>query len=109
MVFVRYIGILSAYFFLSLAYSFVSLAFQINFSGGNPVTSETQVTSTVDGNLNPDAFGHATFPAYWFLNFLGMIALGLACENVAMILGQPWTGLWLIFWGTYTEQNSFHI
>lgn len=31
------------------------------------------------------------------LNFVGMAALGLACENVAMVVGQPWTGLWLIF------------
>ena len=34
---------------------------------------------------------------YWMLNFVGMAALGLACENVAMVVGQPWTGLWLIF------------
>jgi hypothetical protein len=31
------------------------------------------------------------------LNFVAMCALGLACENVAMVIGQPWTGLWLIF------------
>lgn len=108
MVGVRYIGILSAYLFLSLAYSWVSLGFQINFSGGNPVTSQTQPTSTVDGFSNPDAYGHATFPAYWFLNFMGMVALGLACENVAMILGQPWTGLWLIFWVITNVSTSFY-
>ena len=108
MVFVRYIGIVSAYFFLSLAYSLLSLAFQINFSGGNPVTSQTEVTSTINGNTNPDAFGKATFPAYWFLNLLGMMALGLACENVAMIAGQPWTGLWLIFWVITNVSTSFY-
>ena len=78
---------MAAYLMLSLAYSFVSLAFQINFSGGN-VTSETAVTKTVDGYSNPDAYGHATFFVYWMLNYWGMIALGLACENVAMI-GKP--------------------
>jgi hypothetical protein len=32
------------------------------------------------------------------VNYFGMIALGLACENVAMVVGQPWTAFWLIFW-----------
>jgi hypothetical protein len=40
----RWIATLSAYVFLSLAYSFVSMAFQINFTKTNPITSETQVT-----------------------------------------------------------------
>jgi hypothetical protein len=76
---------------LSLAYSFISLAFQMNFFGGVPNTGDpTQVTPTVDGYKNPAAWGHGTFPVYWMLNFFGMIALGLACENVAMIVGQPW-------------------
>jgi hypothetical protein len=39
---------------------------------------------------NPVAYGHGTFPVYWMLNFFGMIALGLACENMAMVVGQPW-------------------
>jgi hypothetical protein len=47
---------------------------------------------------NPIAYGHGTFPVYWMLNFFGMIALGLACENVAMVIGMPWMGLFLIFW-----------
>jgi hypothetical protein len=38
----------------------------------------------------------------------GMIALGLACENVAMIVGQPWTGLWLIFWVITNVSTSFY-
>jgi hypothetical protein len=76
---------------LSLAYSFISLAFQMNFFGGVPHTGDpTQVTPTVDGYKNAAAWGHGTFPVYWMLNFFGMIALGLACENVAMIVGQPW-------------------
>jgi len=94
-VMVRWGGTILAYFFLSLAYSFVSLAFQINFSGGNPVTSQTEPTMIEYGN--PDAYGKGTFLVYWMLNWVGMAALGLACENVAMVVGQPWTGMWLIF------------
>lgn len=60
---------------LSLAYSLISLAFQINFSGGNPVSSHTEVTSTVDGNSNPTAFGHGTFPVYWMLNCKSTVAI----------------------------------
>jgi hypothetical protein len=80
----RWLATITAYFFLSGAYSLISLAFQINFSGGNPVTSETAVTMISYGN--PDAYGKGTWPIYWMLNFMGMVALGLACENVASML-----------------------
>jgi hypothetical protein len=46
----RWAATITAYVFLSLAYSFVSMAFQINFFGTNPVTSETQVTMVEYGN-----------------------------------------------------------
>lgn len=104
----RWTATIAAYFMLSLAYSLISLAFQINFSGGNPITSETQVTWTTDGYSNPDAYGYGTFPVYWMLNFFGMIALGLACENVAMFVGQPWTGMWLIFWVITNVSTAFY-
>ncbi|KAK0253784.1 hypothetical protein LTS09_011088 [Friedmanniomyces endolithicus] len=104
----RWCATISAYFMLSLAYSLISLAFQINFAGGNPITSETQVTSTISPYSNADSYGHGTFPVYWMLNFFGMIALGLACENVAMIVGQPWTGLWLIFWVITNVSTAFY-
>ncbi|KAK0892352.1 hypothetical protein LTR02_013472 [Friedmanniomyces endolithicus] len=104
----RWCATMSAYFMLSLAYSLISLAFQINFTGGNPITSETQVTSTISPYSNADSYGHGTFPVYWMLNFFGMIALGLACENVAMIVGQPWTGLWLIFWVITNVSTAFY-
>lgn len=45
---------------------------------------------------NPDKFGNATFVVYWTLNFVGMWAVGMACENVAMIVGQPWTCKYLL-------------
>ncbi|KAL1311850.1 hypothetical protein AAFC00_001925 [Neodothiora populina] len=103
---VRWGGTIAAYFFLSLAYSLVSLAFQINFSGGNPITSQTEPTLIEYGN--PTAYGKGTFLVYWALNWVGMAALGLACENVAMVVGQPWTGLWLIFWVITNVSTAFY-
>ncbi|KAF2103403.1 hypothetical protein NA57DRAFT_63943 [Rhizodiscina lignyota] len=101
----RWIATIVAYFFHSLAYSFISLAFQINF-GSNPVSSTTEPTIATAGN--PGAYGNATFLVYWMLNFWGMIALGLACENMAMLVGMPWTGLWLIFWVITNVSTSFY-
>lgn len=102
----RWCATLSAYFMLSLAYSFVSMAFQINFWDTNSVTSHSQVTIQSEGN--PVAFGSATFVVYWMLNFCGMIALGLACENMAMIVGMPWMGLFLIFWVITNVSTAFY-
>ena len=42
------------------------------------------------------------------LNWVGMGALGFACENVAMIVGQPWTAFWLIFWVISNVSTSFY-
>jgi hypothetical protein len=91
---------------LSLAYSFVSMAFQINFTHTNSITSETQVTVMSEGN--PVSYGAGTFVVYWMLNFFGMIALGMACENMAMIVGMPWMGLFLIFWVITNVSTSFY-
>jgi hypothetical protein len=121
----RWCATISAYFMLSLAYSLISLAFGINFSGGvTNIGDPTQVTSTMHTNGN--AYGNCAFLVYWMLNLyvssltrvfervanisysFGMIALGLACENVAMIVGQPWTGLWLIFWVITNVSTSFY-
>ena len=96
----RWVGTVSAYFFMSLCYSFISLAFQIPFA--NPTAPDTAL-----GN-NPDAYGKGTFVVYWMINFVGMIALGLACENVAMMIGQPWTAMWLIFWVISNVSTAFY-
>ena len=45
---------------------------------------------------------------YWMLNFVGMAVMGLACENVAMALEQPWTAVWLIFWVTTNVAKGFY-
>ncbi|KAL1858143.1 hypothetical protein VTK73DRAFT_7919 [Phialemonium thermophilum] len=91
-----------AYFFISLAYSLVSLAFRIPFRPppASPVEPPPPQGAT--------AYGRGSFLVYWMVNFVGMNALGLACENVAMLLGQPWTALWLIFWVITNVSTSFY-
>ncbi|KAI9836382.1 MAG: hypothetical protein M1819_001411 [Sarea resinae] len=96
----RLVATLTAYFFVSLAYSLISLAFQIPFS--NAAAPHTEVA------MNADAYGKGTFPVYWMLNFVGMTALGLACENMVMVVGQPWTAMWLIFWVITNVSTSFY-
>ncbi|KAI4172895.1 MAG: hypothetical protein LQ343_003303 [Gyalolechia ehrenbergii] len=77
----RWSATMMAYFCMSLAYSLISLAFQIPFA--NPSAPTTEVAN------NPEPYGKGTFMVYWMINYVGMIALGLACENVAMVIGQP--------------------
>ena len=96
----RWFATIAAYLFISLFYSLISLAFQIPFS--NPPAPDTAVAT------NPNAFHRASFVVYWMVNYVGMIALGLACENVAMIIGQPWTAAWLIFWVITNVSSSFY-
>ncbi|KAL8731639.1 MAG: hypothetical protein Q9166_003327 [cf. Caloplaca sp. 2 TL-2023] len=96
----RWSATISAYFFMSLSYSLVSLAFQIPFA--NPSAPTTEVAN------NPEPYGKGTFVVYWMINYVGMIALGLACENVAMVIGQPWTAMWLIFWVITNVSTSFY-
>ncbi|KAJ9644709.1 hypothetical protein H2199_003672 [Coniosporium tulheliwenetii] len=99
----RWFATMTAYFVLSLAYSLISFAFQINFSSGYEV-----LETAVSGRVNPTAYGDGTFLVYWMINYFGMIALGLACENVAMVIGQPWMGLWLIFWVITNVSTAFY-
>ncbi len=96
----RWFATMAAYLSMSLFYSFISLAFQIPFN--NPTAPGNEMAH------NPNAYGAATFVVYWMINWIGMIALGLACENVAMIIGQPWTAMWLIFWVISNVATSFY-
>lgn len=86
LILIRLFATTCAYFFMSLSYSLVSLAFQIPFSDTSPHSSTETAT-------NHSAYGKGTFVVYWMLNWVGMYALGLASENVSMIVGQPWTAL----------------
>lgn len=97
----RLVATTAAYFLMSLAYSLVSLAFLIPFSNDYPHNDITMAK-------NPDAYGRGTFVVYWMLNWVGMYALGLASENVTMVIGQPWTALWLIFWVITNVSTSFY-
>ncbi|OTB04856.1 hypothetical protein M426DRAFT_73210 [Hypoxylon sp. CI-4A] len=96
----RIVATMTTYFFVSLIYSFVSLAFQIPFWKGP--------ASPTEPAINPSAYGRASFFVYWMVNFVGMNALGFACENVGMIIGQPWTAAWLIFWVITNVSTSFY-
>lgn len=96
----RYISTVLSYFFLSLIYSFVSLAFLMPMSN--------QPASHVWPAKNANAYGRGTFVVYWMGNWIGMIAFGLASENAAMLLGTPWTALWLIFWVISNVATGFY-
>lgn len=85
----RWITTMLVYMILSLSYSLISLAFQISFS--SPAAPHTVVANPAN------AYNRGSFVVYWMLNWVGMSALGLACENVTMVIGQPWTAFWLIF------------
>jgi hypothetical protein len=82
----RYIATVASYFLLSLIYSLVSLAFLM------PMTRAKGTDEWP--SQNPNAYGRATFVVYWMGNWVGMTAFGLASENMAMLLGTPWTALW---------------
>jgi Protein of unknown function (DUF3533) len=96
----KYMSTLGAYFFMSLAYSLVPLMFQVPFSD--------PPASPVEAVAHANAYGRGSFPVFWTINFLGMCALGYACENVAMFIGQPWTALWLIFWVISNVATAFY-
>lgn len=96
----RLVSNIIAYFFLSLFYSFVSLAFQIPFSN-------SPAPDTIPA-ANANAYGNASFVVFWMLNWVGMAALGLPCENMAMVLGFPWSSFFLIFWVITNVATGFY-
>lgn len=76
----RLLGSFLTYFWLSLMYSLISLAFQIDFT---------------------KAFGRGGFPVYWMTIWLTMCAVGGMNEIMAHVLIMvfpPCLGFWLIFW-----------
>lgn len=89
-----------AYFILSFFYSLVPLAFGIPFSNSRGL--ETEVV------MNANAYGKASFVVYWMLNWVGMTALGLPSENMAMVMGAPWSALWLTFWVISNVSTGFY-
>ncbi|KAF9484292.1 hypothetical protein BDN70DRAFT_989742 [Pholiota conissans] len=61
----RFISSFAAYFFISLFYCLLSVAFQLGFS---------------------HKFGHSGFLVFWMLNYVGMLALGLSLEAMITLL-----------------------
>jgi len=96
----RYLATVISYLFLSLVYSLVSLAYLMPMN--NPTASHIWPAN------NPNAYGKGTFVVLWMTNWVGMTALGLASENMAMVLGNPWTALWLIFWIITNVSTGFY-
>ncbi|KAL5340930.1 hypothetical protein BJX70DRAFT_387033 [Aspergillus crustosus] len=96
----RILSSITAYFFLSLFYSFVSLAFQIPFSN-------SPAPDTISA-ANPNAYGKGSFVVFWMLNWVGMAALGFPCENMAMVLGFPHSAMFLIFWVITNVSSGFY-
>lgn len=96
----RYVATVLSYFLLSFVYSLVSLAYLMPM-GNKP-------GSHVWPEKNPTAFGKGTFVIYWMTNWISMCAFGLASENMAMLLGTPWTALWLIFWIISNVATGFY-
>lgn len=96
----RILSHILSYFFLSLFYSFVSLAFQIPFTNSPAPATESA--------YNANAYGRGSFVVFWMLNWVGMAALGFPCENMAMVLGMPWSSLFLIFWVISNVSTAFY-
>ncbi|KAI1152957.1 MNNG and nitrosoguanidine resistance protein [Nemania diffusa] len=96
----RWLATVVLYLFVSLTYSLVSVAFGVPFWRPPGPATEPAISAT--------AYGRGSFLAYWAVNFLGMTALGVACENAAMVLGAPWTALWLVFWVITNVSTAFY-
>jgi hypothetical protein len=72
---IRLVVPLVAYFLLSLCYSLLSLAFQVNFDR---------------------KFGHSGFVIFWMVNWLGMLASGLTFESMITILTPQFVPFFLL-------------
>ncbi|KAK0465933.1 uncharacterized protein EV420DRAFT_1636491 [Desarmillaria tabescens] len=74
---VRLVSSFIAYFALSLFYSLLSLAFQVDFSR---------------------VLGHSGFLVFWMANYVGMLAVGLALEAMVTVMTLRFVPFFMIFW-----------
>ncbi|KAF9030543.1 hypothetical protein BDZ89DRAFT_1091563 [Hymenopellis radicata] len=74
---VRLASVFIAYFLISLFYSLLSLAFQVDFSR---------------------KFGHSGFLVFWMINFVGMLSVGLALEAMITLLTIRFVPFFMILW-----------
>ncbi|KAF9036964.1 hypothetical protein BDZ89DRAFT_1061652 [Hymenopellis radicata] len=65
-----------AFCFLSLFYSLLSVAFQVDFTR---------------------KFGHSGFLVFWMVNYVGMLAVGLALEAMLSLMTQRFVPFFMIF------------
>ncbi|CAA7263441.1 unnamed protein product [Cyclocybe aegerita] len=65
------------YFFLSLFYSLLSLAFKLDFTR---------------------RYGHSGFFLFWMLNYFGMLSVGLALESLITIFTATWIPYFQMLW-----------
>ncbi|EKM78188.1 hypothetical protein AGABI1DRAFT_75664 [Agaricus bisporus var. burnettii JB137-S8] len=73
----RFTTIFTAYFFLSLFYSLLSLAFQLDVN---------------------EKFGKSSFLVLWMMDYTGMLALGLALESMLTLVGIKFLPMFLLLW-----------
>ncbi|KAG5636442.1 hypothetical protein H0H81_008032 [Sphagnurus paluster] len=73
----RIVSSLVAYFFLALFYTLLSRAFQLDFKRG---------------------FGSGGFVIFWMLNWVGMLAVGLALESLITLLTARFIPFFMIIW-----------
>ncbi|KAG1829083.1 hypothetical protein EV424DRAFT_459316 [Suillus variegatus] len=77
LILIRLLWPVTLYFFVSLMYSFLSLAFGVPFGR---------------------KFGHAGFVIYWMMSWCSMSALGLALESMITLLTIKFIPIFLILW-----------
>ncbi|KAG1815950.1 uncharacterized protein BJ212DRAFT_203601 [Suillus subaureus] len=77
LILLRLLWPVTLYFFVSLMYSLLSLAFGVPFSRN---------------------FGHAGFLIYWMMSWCSMSALGLAIESMITLLTIKFIPIFLILW-----------
>lgn len=76
----RFFSVMITFFFMSLFYSLVTLAFQVDFG---------------------KTFGRSGFLVYWMTNYMTMWSVGTMNEAAGMVLIMvypPMMGFWLLFW-----------
>ncbi|PPR02814.1 hypothetical protein CVT26_009600 [Gymnopilus dilepis] len=73
----RLISSFAAYFFISLFYALLSVAFQLPMD---------------------HRFGHAGFVLFWMLNYAGMLACGLALESMITLLTARGVPFFMLAW-----------
>ncbi|KAF9022226.1 hypothetical protein BDZ89DRAFT_1137485 [Hymenopellis radicata] len=83
---VRLASTILFYFTISLFYSTLSRAFQVDFSR---------------------KFGRAGFPIFWMLNFTGMLSLGLALESMITLVTPRFMPFFMILWIIVNVSTTF--